>query len=297
MITKQWSERTSILLVLGSALLWGIFPIIANRGVQSIPPLTFVAFISLIGAIGAFFYSLQQKTLGELRRKDAYFPLLMITLCITVIPNILFFLGTAKTNALNTSLLSLTEIIFTLIFTHFTGEKTTLTKLIGSLGILIGTGFILYRGAWQLNTGDILIIASTTLYPFGNFYAKKAIHMVSSGTILLVRWIAGGLVLLALAAIFEGTDQWASLFMTHWKMLVFSGLVLYAISKILWYESLKRLDITKAVSLVMTSYFFSFIILLFLGETINLFQTVGIAIMTIGVIFSIKRKSVVYEPN
>ncbi len=296
MITvKQSSETTGMILVLGSAILGGIFPILINRGVQTIPPLTFAAFTSLIGALGAFFYSLQQKTLSELHKREAYFSLLMITLCISFVPPILLFIGTSKTNALNTSLLALTEIIFTLIFTHFIGEKTTVPKLIGSLGILVGTSFILYRGTWKLNIGDIMIILSTALYPIGNFYGKKALRYVSPGSILVVRWVISGLLLLFLAAFFDGTEQWLKIIREHWKLLIFNGFILYSLSKILWYESLKRLDISKAVSLVMTSYFFSFIILVFLGEKINLLQSIGVAIMTIGVIFSIRRKSILYE--
>lgn len=295
MIAQQRSEKTGVFLVLGSALLWGIFPILINRGVQNIPPLTFAAFITIIGAFGALLYSTQQKTLHEVKRREAYFSLLMVTLCITLIPTILLFIGTSKTNALNTSLLQLAEIIFTLILTHFTGEKTTITKLIGALGILTGLAFILYRGAWQFNVGDMLIITSTVFYPIGNFYSKKAIGLVSPGTILVVRWTLGGVLILLLAGLIEGTSSWGAILTTYWPTLIFSGLILYALSKVLWYESFKRLDITKAVSLIMTSYFFSFIILVFLGEKISLFQIIGVCIMTVGVIFSIRRKSALYE--
>lgn len=286
------SETSGVLLVLSSAVLWGVFPILINHGVKIIPPLTFAAISTLIAAAGALMYTIQQKTLREFKYKKAYFPLFMITMCFIVVPFILLFIGTQKTSALNTTLLDLTEIIFTIIFTHFIGEKTTLQKLIGALGIFFGAFFIMYNGQRTLNFGDILIILSTVLYPVGNFYGKKALKLISPATILFIRTLIGGLILSVIALFFEREANWQLIFIQHWKLFLLNGLLLLGLSKVLWYESLKRLDISKAVSLIMTFPISSLIILIILGEKISLLQSIGIGIMFIGVIFSVLRKSV-----
>jgi len=286
-------ENRGVILVLLSAVLWGVFPVMVNRGSHRIPPLAFAAISTLLAAAGSFAYIVIGRKLGELRKKESYASLLMITLCIVIIPYILFFIGSSKTSGINTSLLLLSEIIFTLIFTPFIGEKTTIEKLIGASGIFIGSALILYNGKFSLNIGDILVIASTTTYPIGNFYAKKALYQVSPATILFVRFSIGGLFILLLSMIVEKPSTMSDIILAGWPTLLFTGLILLGASKIIWYEGLSRLDISKAISLGMTFPIFSLVLLTgIFKEEISGYQWIGIAAMMAGVYFSIRRASV-----
>lgn len=116
------------------------------------------------------------RQVQRVEEKNAYYSLILIAFCIVIIPYSLFFIGSSKTSGINSSILLLTEIIFTLIFTPFVGEKTTAFKIVGALGVLIGAALILYNGFFRLNIGDFLIIASTITYPLGNYYSKK--HLI-----------------------------------------------------------------------------------------------------------------------
>ena len=197
------------------------------------------------------------------------------------------------TSGINASMLLLTEIIFTLIFTPFIGEKTTLIKLLGAGGIFLGAIFIIYNGNISFNLGDVLIVLSTLLYPLGSFYSKKALNFISPSMILFVRSILGGLMILGFALFFEPKVNLGSVFSEYWILIVFNGLILLGLSKIFWYESLRRIDISKAIALVMTFPLFSLAtLILFFEEEVSLYQWIGIVIMMIGVYFSIKRKSV-----
>ena len=286
-------ESKGVMLVLLSAVLWGIFPVMVNRGSHRIPPLAFAAISTLLASAGAFAYIAISRKLGELKKKEAYASLLMITLCIVIIPYILFFIGSSKTSGINTSLLLLSEIIFTLIFTHFIGEKTTIEKLIGASGVFLGSALILYHGKFSLNIGDTLVIASTATYPIGNFYAKKALYQVSPATILFVRFSVGGLFILLLSMIFEKTSNMSGIILASWPMLLFTGLILLGVGKIIWYEGLALLDISKAISLGMTFPLFSLILLIgIFKEEISRYQWIGITAMMAGVYFSIRRASV-----
>ncbi len=290
-LSKQ--EKRGAILALLSAALWGIFPVMVNRGAHRIPPLTFAAISTLLAAAGSFFYAAFTCRLSELRRRKAYASLLMITLCIVIIPYTLFFIGSSRTSGINTSLLLLSEIIFTLIFTPFIGEKTTAIKLVGASGVLIGAALILYNGKFVLNMGDLLVIASTATYPIGNFYAKKALYQVSAATILLVRFSIGGLFILLISMLAEKPSNMADIVLADWPMLLLTGLILLGAGKIVWYEALARLDISKAISLAMTFPIFSLIVLIgIFKEEISSLQWIGIAVMMIGVYFSVKRASV-----
>jgi len=291
MFAKQ--ENKGAILALASAALWGIFPVMVNRGSRDIPPLTFAAISTLLAAVGSFVYTAFHGKLYELKNKEAYASLLMITLCIVIIPYVLLFIGSSKTSGINTSLLLLSEIIFTLAFTPLIGEKTSAEKLIGASGVFIGGLLILYNGKFRLNIGDIMVIASTATYPVGNFYAKKALNQVSPSTILFVRFSLGGVFILLLAMIAETRPGVITIILADWRMLLMTGLILLGVGKIVWYEALRRLDISKAIALGMTFPLFSLIILIgIFKEAISRYQWTGIAIMMLGVFFSIRRSSV-----
>ena len=286
-------ENKGAILALISAALWGIFPVTVNRGSHTIPPLTFAALSTLLAAAGSFLYAALKGRLHELRTKEAYASLLMITLCIVIVPYVLFFIGSSKTSGINTSLLLLSEIIFTLMFTPLIGEKTTLEKLAGASGVFVGALLILYNGELHLNGGDLMIVASTATYPIGNFYAKKALNQVSPPTILFVRFLLGGLFMLPVALLSEPRADMVDIIAMNWPTLAFTGLILLGAGKIVWYEALGRLDISKAIALGMTFPLFSLILLVGIyQEPMSRFQWIGAPVMMLGTFCSVKRSSV-----
>ncbi|OGH92212.1 MAG: hypothetical protein A2479_02095 [Candidatus Magasanikbacteria bacterium RIFOXYC2_FULL_39_8] len=215
----------------------------------------------------------------------------MVALCVSVLPMLLLFIGTRETSGTNTSFLLLSELIFTLLFTPFFGEKNDLYKVIGVIGILIGAAFLLFNDGVKINNGDILIILSTITYPVGNFYVKKAFNYIAPGAVLFIRFLLAGLFLCILSLCIEPFHI-SSIYNNFGHIILF-GLIFMGATKIVWYEGFKYLDISKSISLLMTFPLFSLVIILFIGEeTISIYQWIGIIVMMIGVYFSIKRKSV-----
>lgn len=286
-------EKIGIALILIGTATYGLFPIFVKLGTTQTPPITLMALSTLLAALFSFFYLAVRREFNSLKNKQAWPLIIYVTIFVVIIPYALFSLGAARTSGLNTSMLLLAEIIFTLIFTHFIGEKTTVLKIAGSGAIFIGALFLLYQGEIKLNLGDILIILSTMTYPIGNFFAKKALNIVTPSTILFSRFLLGGLFMLILARMFEPTANIKSVVETSWLSIVSIGVITLAVGKIFYYEALKRLDISKTISLGMTFPLFSLlIIVLFFKETINLYQGIGIVIMMLGVYLSVKRPSV-----
>ncbi len=138
-----------------------------------------------------------------------------------------------------------------------------------------------------------MIILSTLTYPIGNFFAKKALNTIPPAVILFGRFALGGIFLLLIARIFEPNTNLKTIIQTNWLVIGAIGIITMAIGKIFYYEALKRLDISKTIALGMTFPLFSLlIIILFFKETISLHQSIGIAIMMLGVYLSVKRPSV-----
>ena len=277
--------------------MWGAWPVLVNQYAVEIPPVLFAAIATLFGSFAALAYALVQGTYKELAKKEAYASLFMITLFIVVIPYSLFFLGASKTSGVNASMLLLAEIPFTLLFTHFIGEKTTRLKLLGAGGVFVGALLVVFNGNEGLNAGDLIIIASTASYPIGNFYAKKALQQVSPATILFVRFLLGSAFLFALSFVFEDeAKNVVATFNEYWLVIAGLGIVFLGIGKVLWYASLKHLDISKAISLAMTFPLASLVILIaFYDASLTPLKWIGVAIMLIGVFFSVKRPSIASE--
>ena len=287
-------ENLGVTFIFLGVVLWGAFPVFIHQG-GHLPPLTFAA-VSILSAATIFLgYTAYKRRFKELFDKKALKYLLGVTLFIVIIPYSLFFLGAGQTSGINVSMLLLAEIIFLLLFTPLFGEKTTKMKLLGALGILIGGVILLYEGSISMNKGDLLIILSTLTYPLGNFYAKKALNKVSSTTTLLFRSLVGGFFILLLATIFEGPLTTTFIQENIWLLLL-TGLLLLGLASIFWYEGLKRLDISKAVTIRSISPIVSVLLLLFVfSEPITNQQLIGATIMILGGYFAVKRPSTPQE--
>lgn len=291
---KQEAKGSSFILI--SAVLWGLYPIMVNQGVQVIPPIFFSAIGILVACFVSFFYALYQGHLNDLRKSESYREIIMLTLCIVIIPSVLFFIGTSSTSGLNTSMLMLSELIFLLIFAPFFGEKNTTEKCISATAVFIGAGFLLYNGTPKINSGDILVFLSALTYPIGNFYTKKVLNTVSPEVILFIRSLIGGCFLLAISFAFEPQIDRVGIIAEYWKLILLVGVLFMGFEKIMWYEGLKRLDISKATTLLMTFPLFSILtLLIFYSVEPTTYQWIGIIFMALGMFFAVKRKSI--DPN
>lgn len=291
---NEQKEITGVMFGILHAAFLGIFPIVISEGVGFIPPIAFAGLASLFASIVAFIYLLQQKSIRQLFKRKGFGIIFLVTLFNIIIPHILLFVGAGMTSKINVAMLSLSEIVFTLIVTQIIGEKTTIFKLLGAGGVFLGGIFIVYNGAHlTFNLGDLLVILSTLPYAFGNFFSKKALNLFSPSTILFVRSIIGGAILLGISQIAEPQVNLIEIIKNHWPIILFGGIGIMGISKIMWYESFKRLDISKAICIALTYPLFSLIALVgFLHEQLSIFQSVGIVFMLVGIIFSVYRKSV-----
>ncbi|MFA6918135.1 MAG: DMT family transporter, partial [Candidatus Gracilibacteria bacterium] len=207
---------------------------------------------------------------------------------------ILIFTGSSKTSGINTTILLQSEILFTfIIFGLFSIEKITLKKTIGALIVLIGTFFIIYNGSNTVNYGDLLIIAGTFFYPIGNIFAKKALKIAPPSTILFIRSLLGGIVLISLSLIFENQSATIVKISNYWPLILLNGIFIYHLSKVLWYEGIKRIDISKAIPISVGGYpaFSLLFAILFLKEIPTIYQLVGFIAVAVGIFILILEKS------
>lgn len=272
-----------------SALALGLFQVLVHVQVQSIPPLALLFITNVCALGGATVYGLYQGTLGELWNKKYLTTLSLIALTIIVVPLSLFYIGASLTSGVNASALTLSEIIFTVLFAQFWGERLTKNKVLGALAILFGALLLLYHheGAWHI--GDFIIVFSTITYPIGNFLQKKILTEISPASLLFGRLVLAVPILWILYLLSNETVRWNLVWHNHWLVILIMGLVNAVIGKILWFKGLKTIEVTTGVSILMTFPLYSVLFLWLSGaESISMKQLLGIGIMLIGVYYTLR---------
>ena len=287
-MTKN-SETIGTLQIFLVALLWGMFPVVVNKGSQHISPLFFAATSVFVGAITATIISLIKKNLKEITNKKAWKFGIIVALASTTFPYALMFIGSQLTSGINTAALLLSEIIFTLTITPFLGEKPGIYKTLSGFLVLTGAFMILFKGGSGsgINTGDILIFFSTLSLPFGNYFGKKALAYITGENLLIIRYLVGGIFLLLMSFTFEDKTAFISSSKEYWPYIAINGILLLGLTNTLWYKGLKKLEVSKAISILMTYPFFSLIFLMiFYKEKPSFYQLLGLIIIVMGGFFS-----------
>lgn len=292
-------ERRAEVFVLVSSVIEGSFPIVINHAVRVFPALFFAGTCGVIGASihlvllllrGKFVWRAPLRVWGYVAG---------VTLCNSVIALLLIFLGTRMTSGINTALLLQSEMLFSfLIFTVLFGEKVTRRQAIGAASVFFGTVLVLFNGSLTLNAGDLLIVLATAFYPFGNRCAQEALRFLPSGVVIFVRNAVGGVTFLVLSRIFEGTGAaHFPLLAEQWWLVALYGVVVLVVSKLCWYEGLKTLPLSRAVSIILSYPAFSLLFAtLFLREMPSAYQMAGFFITFAGLTFLISKRSVPSPP-
>jgi drug/metabolite transporter (DMT)-like permease len=296
-MNKIETERLGESLIICEVLVYALFPIVVNYTTKIMPPILFAGLSTIMAGVALFTYILIDKQLSKLKNIQALKYILAVTLFVIIIPSIFIFTGTSKTSGINTTILLQTEILFAFFICGiFVGEKITPQRIGGAVMVVIGAVAILYNGTFQINRGDLLIIAGTFFFPIGNIYAKKALELTTPAVILFVRSFLGGMILVFISLLSENYQVSLSGYaMDNFEFILLNGALIYGLSRLLWYEGLKRLDISKATSLAMSypafSLFYSYI---FLKEIPTIYQWMGFIIIFFGVfILTYKRKKVI----
>ena len=273
-------------IVLLGTFIWSFHPILIQRVTQSAPGLVVAVLTHTIALIMALVFFLVKGDFSGFTKKHLYRDQLLAAFLIVVLPMTMFYIGARLTSGVNASVLLLFELLFTLPLAAWNGESITRAKLIGSGAILIGSFLVLFKGFDHFSWGDILIIFSTASYPFGNFISKRLLKEISPETLLVSRLALGLPALFLIALIFAPGYSYVSIFKAHWLAIVGAGAFCLAISKIMWFNGIKRLEISQALPLGLTFPMFSLITLTLLGwETISLQQFFGIMALFVGVYF------------
>ncbi len=275
-------EREGEILMVGLSLLESWFPIFSIVSISYIGALhtyTYSLFIALVFFIMIMF---KRKRFKELKNKAAYKDLLLTSFWITSL-FALVFVGMRYTTAGNMAVIIFLQLLFSyLYFNLFGKEKMHALHLWGAFIMGSGALIILFPDELRLNKGDLLILIAAAIAPVANLYQKRAREFCSSETILGFRTFVGLPFIALMAWAFEPAVEYNAL-VSALPSLLFIGILIYVVSKIMWIEALHRTSITKLSAMLglvpMMTLIFAYF---YLHEVPELRQVLGIVPILLG---------------
>ncbi|MFW6149614.1 MAG: DMT family transporter, partial [Atribacterota bacterium] len=247
-------EKEGVILVIICVFIHGALPILGKYGVSLIHPLFFAAMANLIAAASLIIFILIRKnSLRLLINKKYFISLLFIAFFGTTLSNIFFFYGVRLTSGINSAILLQVEPIYALLIGYLLlQERITLRQIISTFIIVFGTILVVYQGTMQLNWGDLLVLATPLCYQIGHFITKRLLNQNDLNPLLIAagRTFYGGIFLLIINQL-AGIREFDRLRETNiLGILIFYGVIIYALTYYTFYESIKRINLSKATAII-----------------------------------------------
>jgi drug/metabolite transporter (DMT)-like permease len=286
----HYSDKLGRSLIVGyisaiiGALLFGSVSTVAKPIVSSVNPLLLAGLVYLIS--GAAITPVVKRVKYSIRTKD-YLLLVITSICGAAIAPAMFFFGLKLTTAINGSLLSNGEIIFSILLalTIF-GETLNRIGYIAMALVLVGviivtTNLQFDSSLLKMNAGNLFIVGATFFWALDNNISRILTHRIDITKIIQLKSIIGGTILLSLT-ILSGIPLSINLIEIPYILLL--GVVGFAVSLYFVLQSFRRIGTTITLLLLsLSSVFGMFLAAIFLHERITTFQIIAVVIMLCGI--------------
>ncbi|MEM2135093.1 MAG: DMT family transporter [Candidatus Jordarchaeaceae archaeon] len=281
------NERKGFLFALSDVFLAGLFPVITKYGVGFVNP---VFFATISALCGGGFMLIVLKFRGELRKlfsRELFLGLFLIGFFGTFCTSLLFFFGSTLTSGVNSSILLQSEPVYSIVLSYFLLRELIRKRQIAvTLLILCGTIIVLYNGVLSINMGDILVLITPLFWQISHIFGRRILEKTSTYVVTAGRAFYGGLLLFILTLI-PGFGEFGLLIDPGMALIfVFQGIIAFACSALVWYEAISRINLSKATAAIAPYPVFSVILAwIFLGETVSIYQMLGLALVVAGITF------------
>jgi len=267
-----------------SAILFGSISTLAKPTVETVSPLLLAALVSFIAA--AVLTPLTYKAKFNISKRNLGLILIVSILGAVIAPSLYFF-GLEYTTASDATILSNSEIIFTVILALLffkerlkrTGYFSMALVFIGI--ILIATNFEFDNFVLEPNIGNLLIIGTMALWAIDNNISKIITKSVNVARIVQLKSLISGVILIGLVFLLG-----ISIDIDQEKIpnIILLGTIGFALPMFFFYNAIKRIGAVRTILIFSTSAIFGVIYAsIFLGEQIREYQVIAMIIMLAGI--------------
>ncbi|MDQ5830904.1 MAG: DMT family transporter [Thermoproteota archaeon] len=296
MVTEKGEEshRQPLLIgylaVLFAALLFGSVFSLAKVPLATIDPLALTAVVYTISGLSLIPFA---KGSFAFERSDDYFYVLIVTIFGGVLAPVLLMYGLEETAASTAAILTNGEIVFTIALSSiFFGEKPhgrvgLFAVILVVIGLFIATTEDLkaLESIVQLKTGNIMILAAMFMWAIDNNVSRRLTSRASPAKIAMVKSLAGGLVLIAIALALGKGSIIVGIKYDMWILIVGMSIAGFGGALLLFLEGIKRIGTVRTMSMFSLTPVFGLVIAaLALGESITVFQGIATGLIILGII-------------
>ncbi|MGD2197078.1 DMT family transporter [Lysinibacillus fusiformis] len=273
-------------LMLVTSLLWGGNFVVAKTLVAHASPMTLTTvrwFIAIIVLVPLVWWK-EKKLVPP---KQAIVPLLLMGVTGVALFNIFQFLALERTTSTNAGLISTMNTISIALFSFvLLKEKITKWQLSAMVLSLFGVVLVLSKGNWQLlldfqlNTGDLWMLAAVCVWGLYSVCSKWAMQTASPLMATLYAGIFGVLLLLP----FTSTDFTFTNVNTSFILsMLYTGIISTVVCMVFWNIGVQKLGATTSgIFLNFNPIFTALLAYLFIGENMSWLQGIGGLIVIMG---------------
>ena len=264
-------EAKGTLFAFIALILVGIEPVVIKS--NPVNPLSFAAFSALFASLILWAIILPSGKWRELKEKPGdIHKAFLVGLFGTALAYIAYSYGARMSTAINASLITRSEVLYSFVLSYlFLREKITKKQFIFSLIILLGLVLVITQGKIiEPQKGDILLLLTPLFWQMGHTIAKRLQY--SPYLIATLRNTFGGLILLLLTLPFG---------LEFTSLAIVEGVII-ALTQVLWYSSLKLINLSKATSIITPAPAVAIALSIFLGENFTVYHAIGFVLITVG---------------
>lgn len=286
-----------ILLIIAT-ILWGGNFVIGRAVATEISPFT-LSFLRWSVAL-LFFYPFIHKRLKRdlplIRQKW----LIVIAMSLTGVAsfNTLVYIGLHYTTAINASLMNATTPILIFILSYlFLKIRLTKIQIIGALISLFGVLSIISNGSIKtlldlsFNKGDLIVFVAIICWSVYSLLVKQYAQSLPGNTTFFISIVIGTVMLLPFF-IYDLTNATTTV---HWSFqtvgaIFYTGIFASIVAFLCWNTGVVRIGPNSAgIFLNFIPVFATIFAVLFIGETLHIFQAIGGALAIFGVFLSTRK--------
>jgi drug/metabolite transporter (DMT)-like permease len=276
--------------VLFAAILFGSVFTLAKVPLATIDPLALTAVVYTISGLALIPFA---KASFTFQTRDDYFYVVLVTIFGGVLAPVLLMYGLQQTAASTAAILTNGEIVFTIILSSiFFGERPhgrigLFAVILVVIGLVIATTEDLkaLETIIQFNTGNALILASMFMWAVDNNVSRRLTSRARPAKIAMVKSLAGGLVLLAIAMALGKGSVISGITFEMWILIGGMSIAGFGGALLLFLEGIKRIGTVRTMSMFSLTPIFGIVIAaLALGESITVFQSIATGLIIVGII-------------
>ena len=258
------------------------YPIIGKLKTGHISPTVLMLFATGIPVLCYIPYLTKHKMWKILFSKKLALHLAGVGFFSSAFPFLCMMIALNYTTPANASILNQTEVLYSLILSYFfLGEKPTGKQMIGTVLILTGVIFILMEANkfnFQMK-GDLLIICTSWMFQVGHVLAKKLPPDLTEHFITAARAFYAFIFTVPLTYLLTFLNIHPTITLC-WQTIVsvlFMGIGFYIYGNYLWYIAIRRMDLSKATTLMLTYPVFTYILSAIFGfDKFTILKTSGV---------------------